>query len=273
MIPRHIATLLITFLLAIPPVMGAAGDPHLHDLVPMDDQVLYPVDPNDSAVEDIWPPDAHDLAGIETAIVRLYGPPDMFTGSQSATPMVEEDLTTPRYSSTSFMVYQFDSTDNAATAYDQLSQRLLGTLASITQGAGDEVITSEDLPGIGTQAMRSSLVITATSDDGWTIETTFEYITVQRDAYIFVVGPMSGRGPVEGALPDDTESSNPMIDLATAMADHGAPASDEVVFAEDGTSTGGLWEFMPVPGDPLLMGLVPFQDSISFPPPAGDASS
>ncbi len=124
---------------------------------------------------------------------------------------------------------------------------------------------SEDLTGIGDQAMRSHLVITSTGQ-GWTRQTSFQYVTVQRGEFVFVVFAQGSVGPVE-SLPAASDQSDPMIDLAVQIVSDGQVSPDESVFAEDGTSTGGLWEFMPAQGDPLLMGLVPWMDQVMYPAP------
>ena len=67
---------------------------------------------------------------------------------------------------------------------------------------------------------------------------------------------------------DDIDTSLPTVELAAEIATYGEPSTDEPTFREDGTSTGGLWGFMPPADDPLLRGLVPIRDTILYPTPS-----
>lgn len=248
--------------------MPTAGDPLLAGLLPTMDGQLYPTDPNASGADASFPPDAQDLTGIQAAVYRDYAPADMFIGSQTignATPMTEAELAATRYRTITISVYQLDTAKNAAVAYDRLSSGLLGSLTGLNQGDGQERLIGEDLTGIGDQAMRSQLTVTST-DQEWRNQTTFQYITVQRGEFVFVVSSRSSVGPVE-SLPATSGQPDPMIDLAVQIASDGQVSPDEPVFAEDGTSTGGLWGFMPDQGDPLLTGLVPWMDQVMYPTP------
>jgi hypothetical protein len=218
-----------------------------------------------------FPPDAQDLAGIQAAVYRDYVPPDMFIGSQSvvfeATPMTEEDLIANRVSSIGVFVYELDNADNSAVAFERLSNGLAGSLVGMSGGTSSEELTTEELSGIGTRATLSRLVISDESN-GTTSETVFEYVTVQRDEYVLVVTVRSNRGPYEGSLPDIADLPSAAIDLATELATNGQASDEPATFSEDGTSTGGLWGFMPAEGDPLLFGLTPFMDMVMYPIPA-----
>lgn len=199
---------------------------------------------------------------------REYASAGVFIGSHTtggATPMTEVELATTRYSTITTFVYQLDTAKDAAVAYDRLSRGLLGSLTNLNGGDGQERLMSEDLTGIGDQATHSHITITSTSQ-GSTSQTTLQYITVQRGEFVFVVSAMGRVGPVE-SLPEPGDGPNPMIDLAVQIASDGQVSPDEPVFAEDGTSTGGLWGFMPPEDDPLLMGLVPFTDQVLYPAP------
>jgi len=250
--------------------MPAGGDPLVAGLFPMTDQQLYPTDPNASDADASFPPDAQDLTGIQAAVYREYAPADLVIGSGSltldnATPMTEAELAATRYSWITISVYQLDTAKNAAVAYDRLGGGLLGSLTNLNQGDGQERLTSEDLTGIGDQAMRSQLTVTSTGQ-GWTNQSTFQYITVQQGEFVFVISAQSSVGPVE-SVPAPSDGSDPMIDLAVQIVSDGQVSSDEPVFAEEGTSTGGLWGFMPAQGDPLLMDLVPWTDQVMYPAP------
>jgi hypothetical protein len=194
----------------------------------------------------------------------------MFIGSQAVvfegTPMTNEDLIANRLSSMGVFVYELDTNDNAAVAFERLSDGLAGSLVRLNGGTGDEELTYEELADIGTQAALARLVISDEAN-ATTNEVIFEYVTVQRDQYVFVVTVQSNRGPYEGSLPAIGDLASPAIALATDLAANGQPSEEEAVFSEDGTSTGGLWGFMPAEGDPLLVGLTPYMDFVQFPAP------
>ncbi len=215
-----------------------------------------------------FPPDAQDLTGIQAAVSREYAPADTFIGSatfDNATPMTEADLATTRYSSIIISVYQLDTAKDAAVAYDRLGRGLLGSLPDLNGGDGDERLVSEDLTGIGDGATRSHLTITLT-DQGSIRQRTFQYLTVQRGEFMFVIAAQSSLGPVE-TLPAPSDGLDPMLDLAVQIVSDGEASPDEPAYAEDGTSTGGLWGLMPVSDDPLLMGLTPWIDQVAYPAP------
>jgi len=248
--------------------MPAAGDPLLARLLPMQDGQLYPADPNASGADASFPPDAQDLTGIQAAVYREYAREDIFIGSSTignATPMTEAELATTRYSTITVFVYQLDTAKNAAVAYDRLSRGLLGSLTGLNQGDGQEKLISEDLTGLGDQATRSQLTLTSTSQ-GWTSQTTFQYVTVRRGEFVFVVSAQSRVGPGE-SLPAPSDGPDPLFDLAVQIVSDGRVSPDAPVVAENGTSTGGLWGFMPTQSDPLLMGLAPWIDQVLHPAP------
>jgi hypothetical protein len=61
------------------------------------------------------------------------------------------------------------------------------------------------------------------------------------------------------AIADTAESANITDDIAKDMLSR-EPDDDAPVFNADGTSTGGLWETFPDTGDPVLRGMVVFED-------------
>ncbi len=248
--------------------MPAAGDLLQAGLVPKFDLQAYPADPNAVDADASFPPEAQDLTGIQAAVSREYAQGDVFIGlgtMDNATPMTEAELAAIRYGTITIWVYQLDTANNAAVAYDRLGRRLLGTLPDLNQGDGGERLVSEDLTGIGDQAAHSHLTITSTSQ-GSIRQTTFQYLTVQRGEFVFVVSAQSSVGPVE-SLPVPSDGPDPMIDLAVHIVSDDEASPDEPVFAGQGASTGGLWGFMPAQGNPLLMGLVPWMDQVMYPVP------
>jgi hypothetical protein len=250
--------------------MPEAGDPLLLGMQPMNDQQLYPTDSNAAVSEADLPPNAEDLTGIVAAVYRDYASAGLVESNggfaTGATPMTEAELSATRYSTITVFVYQLDTAKDAAVAYDQLSRGLLGSIADVNGGDGQEMLLSESTTGIGDQATRSRNTITS-EGMGTINQTTFQSVTVQQGEFVFVISSRSSLGPVE-ALPVSTpDEPDPMLLLATQIATEGQISSDEPVFAVDGTSTGGLWDFMPAEGDPLLMGLAPLGDQVLYPVP------
>ena len=205
------------------------------------------------------------LAGIQQSVWRDYGPAGSTAGTGSpdiidATPMASVAGQTVVHH-IGVHVRQFDTAEHAAMAFTPIGE---GAAASLTDGPWDGTleITIRELPGIGSQAVLSRLDYSSPATNSW-----IEYVTVQRDAYVFLV---SARGSVSPDAPGSAEvdTSLPTVDIATEMATNGAPSPDEPVFSEDGTSTGGLWGFMPAHDDPLLADLVPQMDTVLYPLPA-----
>ena len=126
---------------------------------------------------------------------------------------------------------------------------------------GTQDVTSETLPDIGSQAMLVRVDHVGEGSDVW-----MEYVVVQRGQYVFFVSASGSTfGNMQGS--DEADKSLPTVELAAEIAAHGEPSTEGPAFREDGTSTGGLWGFMPPADDPLLRGLVPFSDTILYPNP------
>lgn len=237
MMQRHIFVLVLTVLLAVPAPYASAQAP-------------------------ATPAISDELTGIQAAVLRTYMPAGTFRGDG----VVNLDDSTPissvagktRVSSIAVIVREFDTAENAASGFEQGSARAEASLSGVYED-GTQDITTEELPGIGSQA---TLVRSDYADEG--TEVWLEYVIVQRDKYVFFV---RADGSVFLMVPgsDDVDKSLPTQAIATAISTGGEPSPDEPVFKEDGTSSGGLWGFMLPFDDPLLMGLVPFQDTILYP--------
>lgn len=210
-------------------------------------------------------PAEDELAGLQTTVWRSYVHSGTFEGTGSisldeatpASPVAE--TTQPR--SIEVMVREFDTAEHAASAFERISAGAEGSVAGVfSDGTLD--VTSETLPDIGSQAMLVRVDYIEERSNVW-----MEYVVVQRDQYVFFV---SASGRVFGNMPGsaDVDTSLPTVELAAQIAAHGEPSTDEPTFREDGTSTGGLWGFMPPADDPLLRGLVPYGDFILYPTPA-----
>lgn len=206
-------------------------------------------------------PAEEDLAGLQGTVWRAWGRADAFVGEgtlpvDGATPAAQAPAT---LRSISVVVREFDTAANAAIAYARIGDGVEASMAGVFTD-GTQEFTRAPLPGIGTQATLIRVDHTGPGSDVW-----IENAIVQRDRYVLVV---SADASVFTSRPDagGADRSLPTADLAARVA-AGEPSPDAPELRADGMSTGGLWGFMPPADDPLLMGLVPFSDSVVFPPP------
>ena len=243
MVQRLILVLTLSVFLAIPDLYAGAQTPAA-SAIPAEDE----------------------LVGLQAAVLRSYAPSGTFMGEgiltvDDATP-VSSLAGTTQFRDISVIVRRFDTTDHAASAFEQISAGNVASLANVFPDDGTQDITAEDLPGIGSQATLVRSDYTGPGSSVW-----LEYVTVQRDQYVFFV---SATGSIFLDTPgsDDVDTSLPTVAIATAIASEGEPSPEEPVYMDDGTSTGGLWGFMLPANDPLLMGMVPFADIILYPRPS-----
>ena len=241
MIHRRILVVFLVSLLALSTLSGSAQTPTA-SAIPAEDE----------------------LAGLQAAVWRSYVPAGTFEGtgiislyeSTPVSPVAE--ITQPR--SIEVMVREFDTVENAASAFERISAGAEGSVAGVFPD-GTQDVTSETLPDIGSQAMLVRIDHIGEGSEVW-----MEYVVVQRDQYVFFVSAF-GSTFVNMQGSDDIDTSLPTVELAAEIAARGEPSMDEPTFREDGTSTGWLWGFMPPVDDPLLRGLVPISDSILYPTP------
>lgn len=241
MIRRRVFVVVLVALLALPVMPGSAQTPSA-SAMPAEDE----------------------LPGLQEAVWRSYAP----EGTLQESGVMDVDQATPvtsvagtsRLRSIDVVVRAFDTPEHAASAFDLISAGSDSLAEGVVMG-GTQEVTSEDLPDIGSRARLVRLDHSGQGSTFW-----LEYVTVQRDRYVVSV---SATGSVWDAVPgsDEVDTTLPTVEIATWMAREGEPSPDEPVFMDDGTSTGGLWGFMPAADDPLLMGLVPFQDIVLFPMP------
>lgn len=207
-------------------------------------------------------PSEEELDGLQATVLRDYAPAGTFFGSAEydATPIATPaGASAPVAISVHVQVRLFDTAENAAAAFELLDAGAQASLATVFANGAVE-ITSEALPDIGSRAPLVRMDATELPGDVW-----LEYVTVQRDQYVFFV---SAQGSLLMDMPgnDGIDRSLPTVDIAAAITD-GQASPDAPVFAEDGTSTGGLWGFMLPADDPLLAGVEAILDSVPFPVP------
>ncbi len=248
--------------------MPKAGNPILLGLVPNRDKQLFPTESGVTESSPTYSTEVKDLTGIVGAVYRAYASSDIVPPVDSeaptrATPMADAYVSTMGSQRINVGVYELNSPQDAAAAYDQITPELVRSLSEVSPD-GQQVLIVEDIQDVGDQAINARL--TMTFDDGESVrKTTYQQILIQRGEYLIMIASRSEVGPVD-ELPAEVDGYDPIFDLATQIAAEGEPSSEEAIFAEDGTSTGGLWGFMPVTGDPLL-GLVPLTDHVLYPVP------
>lgn len=239
---RHrIILLLLTVVLAIPVLSSGAQTPVANSI-----------------------PSEEELEGLQAAVWRDYAPAGTFFGSDTYDATAVATLAgSPTGNSApvaiTVQVRQFDNAENAAAAFERLDAGSEASLATVFAD-GTVEITSEDLPDVGTQASLVRMDATELPGDVW-----LEYVTVQRDQYVFFISAQGSRLMDMPAI-DGIDRSLPTVDIATAITD-GEASPDAPEFADDGTSTGGLWSFMLPADDPLLAGVEAIFDSVLFPVP------
>ncbi len=248
-------------------LMPETGDPLLLGLVASGDKQLLPPESGIVEAQPTYPAGPQDLTGILGVVSRTYASPSLVPTTDrgdpaSATPMSDAYATTMGARRIVVAVYELDSPQDAAVAYNQIAPDLVRSLSQMSPG-GKQVLNLHDTPDLGDQATNARLSMTF--DDGESARrTTYQQIAVQRGEYVIFIGSVSEVGPMD-ELPAEPDDFDPLLDLANQIAAEGQPSAEEAIFAEDGTSTGGLWGFMPVSGDPLLIGLVPLMDQILYP--------
>lgn len=184
------------------------------------------------AAQDVDTSDLKEF-GLESGYVRMY------MSSDTASPLV------------GVMVggFEFDDAENAEKHFEDFSCGFASGFMGQDETKCEDLeaggITVTDVDGIGDKSMEFA----GTADIGGESPTLL--MTTLKDNYIFVVINIG----------DDTEGS--ADGLAKFLAD-AEPVDTEVVFSEDGTSTGGFYDMVPAADDELLTGLTPMADMDMF---------
>jgi hypothetical protein len=224
--------------------MPANGDPFLLGLVATRDIAVFPPE-SDAAMPELTPVD--ELAGIESAVIRSFTP-------------IDERAEIADLGTMAVGVYRFASPDDAVAAYDSLLANVTSEFTFQSGFEGNNLVTG-DLAGVGE---RANLVrVDSVFPQGYQSQ---EYILTLREHYVFTVMTITGGPSTTGGTPVAISlSSAAAINLAISLVESGQPSPDATVFAEDATSTGGDWAFMPAAGDPLVHGLYPTLDQQLYP--------
>lgn len=178
--------------------------------------------------------DADDLAavGMENGYLRMY----------LADPNAEG--ANPELLGVMVAGFEFDETDTLDNAFEDFTCGFAGGFlgnedALNCDGLVDAGVEVADVDGIGDQAME----ITGESADlGPT-----NILAVQSENRLFLVIYLGDATPGVGD------------DIGTFLAD-AEPVDTEVMFSDDGTSTGGFFDMLPQEGDAEIEGLMPMMD-------------
>ncbi len=193
-------------------------------LAPAGAQESTPVDP------EMWED------GLEAVASRAWG-----IDFASATP--EASLEIADLQLVMAMVMRFETPEQATTAFDRMMSDM-GQQMEADQSQGEVDVTTVD--GIGDQAAVVTSV--AVESEG----TWHTRLSVAREGrYIYTITAFGG----------DADRVASTDELLTGMVDAVDPTDDEGTFAEDGTSTGGIWDVLPTDDHPVLAGLISYGDS------------
>lgn len=193
-----------------------------------------------AAAQDVSLDDASEF-GLENGYMRIY----------MADPAGASTATTDLMG---VMVggFQFDSAESAESAFEDFSCGFAGGFmgasdAQDCEGLTEAGFTVNDVDGIGDKAIE----ITGEADIAGPTPVTI--LNIQSENYLFIVITL---GSSEAGSSDA---------LGTYLAEADKAAADsEVVFSEDGTSTGGFFDLLPQEGDAEIEGLMPMSDMNFF---------
>ena len=189
------------------------------------------------AAQDVDPSDLEGL-GLESGYLRMY----------VADPTVETE--NPEILGYMVVGLEFDNGSTVEDAFEDFTcgfaGGFLGTAGVMDcQGLVDEGFDVADVDGIGDQA------IEVTGEADISGPTPVSMLALQADNYIFIVI----------TLGDSTPGGGDAIGTMLAEAD---PVDTDVVFSDDGTSTGGFFDMLPQEGDAEIEGFIPMIDQDVF---------
>jgi hypothetical protein len=180
-----------------------------------------------------------DLEGIQYGVARTYTVDYSALMEDMSTPGAELEMPSGLISM-SAMVIEFDNSDNAEAAIDQ-----------VTEDIGSEEMGLEGVEEIDLDLGDNSTSFAGVEEyDG--IESDLVVTVVQKDNYAYLVYAASSEIDLQETV---KEFTNTLIDN---------DGSGEGEFSEDGTSTGGLWDKFPGSDNEIISGLTAF-DMVLYP--------
>ncbi len=144
------------------------------------------------------------------------------------------------------LVYEFDNEDNAEAAFGQLKDAL-ATYVNEEFGLAADAFTQEELDD-------DTFAYHGLIEEG-DERVYFKYAVSVEDEYVLVAISAT----------TDEAASGIANDLIEYMEDQDDDLSGPGEFNEDGTSTGGLWDFFPAEDNSLLEGLGGASDNMVYP--------
>lgn len=199
------------------------------------------------AAQDIDTDDLSDI-GLQSGYLRMY----------MADPAAEN--ANPDLLGVMVVGLEFENDDVISDEFDNFTCGFASGFLGIEEvadceGLVDEGFEVSDVDGIGDQAMEinGEAMVSGSA-------TPTNMLAIQSDNYIFVVIHLGDDSPEQGDA------------IGKVLAD--AEVSDsEVVFDEDGLSTGGFYDMLPADDDEALEGLIPMIDQDLFGSVTGTPSS
>ena len=144
------------------------------------------------------------------------------------------------------LVYEFDEEDNAEVAFDLLKDAL-ATYVNQEFGLASDAFTQEEIDD-------DTFAYHGLIEEG-DERVYFKYVVAAEDEYVLV----------SISATTDEDASVIANDLIEYMEDQDDDLSGLGEFNEDGTSTGGLWDFFPAGDNELLEGLGGASDNVVYP--------
>ena len=186
------------------------------------------------AAQDIDTADLQEF-GLENAYLRMY--------------MADPSAATADTSLLGVMVagFQFESEDTAADAFEEFTCGFASGFMGVEDATDCEALADAGYTVNTDVAINDAPAIEIIGESDINGPTPTNLLAIQDEGQIFVVI----------TLGDDSEGAGD--DLGGFLVD-AEPTDTEVVFSEDGTSTGGFFDQLPQDGDPVLEGLMPMMD-------------
>lgn len=181
--------------------------------------------------------DALEDVGMQSGFLRMY----------LADPATSEN---PDMLGVMVVGLEFEDADSLDNGFEDFTcgfaGGFLGTADALDcEGLVDAGFEVADVEGMGDQAIE----VTGEADVNGPTPTTM--LALQADNHLFIVINLG----------DDTPGSADAFGTFLADAE---PVDTDVVFSDNGTSTGGFFDMLPQEGDPLLEGLIPMMDTDLF---------
>jgi hypothetical protein len=186
-----------------------------------------------------------DLDGIQNAISRTYALDYSAMMESMSTPDAEFSMPTGIIG-IGGVIIEFDSDDNAATAFGKLQEDVL---------SDDTFAPDTDVAEFELDAGDQGTAYAGTYEtDGQQSEDDLAIVQAGNAVYIVYASGI------------ETDVQPVVTDFVQHLIDTEGSGAGE--FSEDGTSTGGLWDKFPAADDELVAGLIAY-DAIVYPETAG----